>query len=104
MTLTNKLALTTEGIEIAIELPTGLAMEQISLSSDVLNIQITDLPNQSVQLSLYNLTGQLIYQKNVSVLGKVHQESINVHDFPSGFYVLSIMYGVESLQRKVIVR
>ena len=38
LTLTNKLAITTEGIEIAIELPKGLAMEQISLSSDVLNI------------------------------------------------------------------
>ena len=38
LTLTNKLAIATEGIEIAIELPKGLAMEQISLSSDVLNI------------------------------------------------------------------
>jgi len=38
LTLTNKLDIATEGIEIEIELPIGLAMEQISLSSDVLNI------------------------------------------------------------------
>jgi hypothetical protein len=38
LTLTNKLDIATEGVEIEIELPKGLAMEQISLSSDVLNI------------------------------------------------------------------
>ena len=38
LTLTNEVAITTEGIEMAIALPKGLAMEQISLSSDILNI------------------------------------------------------------------
>lgn len=37
-TLANQDAITTEGIEITIELPKGLEMEQISLSSDILDI------------------------------------------------------------------
>jgi len=63
--------------------------------------------NQSLrnsQLSLLNMTGQLIFAKKLAVAANQHKETLNLASVPRGVYYLKIENGVESVVKKVVLR
>ena len=57
-----------------------------------------------VQFNLYNLTGQLVRNRNLGILDKgYYQEELNVTDLPEGQYLLQINSTNQVVTKKIVV-
>jgi hypothetical protein len=56
-----------------------------------------------VEVSLYNLQGQLLYHRNFRVQGETTVETVNMNRYARGNYILKVQAGERS-ERKVIVK
>ena len=70
-------------------------------TADQLNIQFTYKEASSFRLNINNLLGELVYSedfKDVSTINK----SLNIKQFPSGTYIVTIANPTGSLSRKIV--
>jgi hypothetical protein len=86
---------------------TTTATEQTSDNSDklliypnpaanVLNIECS--PSQNLMLTLFNLMGEPVMQRNSSGT----KESVDISFLPSGMYIIKVSGGDREVQRKVV--
>ncbi|MBL4652918.1 MAG: T9SS type A sorting domain-containing protein [Flavobacteriales bacterium] len=59
--------------------------------------------NESIELSIMDITGKIIYSKSVNAGIGIHQEYVNVSDFDTGIYFVSATKGAKQQTTKFTV-
>lgn len=72
-------------------------------SSDVINIAYSNLGTQDLSVNIHDLFGNKLYTEDFKNQNVLFQQSINVSDFNSGIYFLSIQEGERTYTKKFIV-
>ena len=70
-------------------------------TTNLLNIQFKDLADD-FSLNLLNLQGQLLYQKQLSLNGAKHLETLDLSDLPKGLYLIRLVNEQKALVKKII--
>ncbi len=71
-------------------------------TNNMLNISFELLEPAEVQIRLQDILGQEIYSTDQGTVANTYQNSINLSDYASGVYLLSIQVGEELLVRKIV--
>jgi PKD repeat protein len=58
---------------------------------DILYVEIDNLNITNAHISLLNMVGQIIYDKNVALQGSGFKTAINLKEQPKGMYILSVV-------------
>ena len=57
---------------------------------------------ESVQVKLYNLIGEVVYEENLGVISGPVKHQVNLANLPSGNYLLHVTTGNKAISRKII--
>lgn len=71
---------------------------------DVLYIKLAMHTFSDVQLSLMNMTGQVLIQNQQTLQKGNHDLNININHLPEGVYILNIRVNEQSVAKRVVVR
>ena len=72
-------------------------------TNDLLNIQIRTPEFEAVDIRIYSITGQELWQKNISASGQSIIVPVNISGFSSGIYFIRIGSGTQSTVEKFVV-
>ena len=94
---------TTEPIAVVIDELSFLENFKIAyFPNHTLQLQFWSLQNQSLQMTLFDLQGRNLGQKNTSLEQGFNAFEWSLEDFPEGIYLLQLSDGRESFVRKVL--
>lgn len=60
-------------------------------ADDIVNVNLLDLPNGSVNMSIIDLKGSIVFENNFNIISKNQLESINLNSLSSGVYILKVL-------------
>ncbi len=79
--------------------------KQLSLfpnpSNNIINIQ-GDWENENNRINLFDISGKLIFQKEINSYGNNINEELNISDFPNGIYFIEIKSDTQTFKEKII--
>jgi hypothetical protein len=70
--------------------------------SDMLNISISQADLRQVDFSVYNILGQIVYNKQGINLNKTHSEILDLRYLPNGIYFVQVALAGERVVREVV--
>ena len=115
LTVENVIAQWEEGRDVQLEFAESLLldideilMDQVCLlypnpCSDYINLRILAETQNSYNVSLYNLQGQLVYFKQLNYINESHVFKLDLSGLNSGIYFYSISDGFKEYKSKIIV-
>ncbi|UCH15589.1 MAG: T9SS type A sorting domain-containing protein, partial [Bacteroidales bacterium] len=73
-------------------------------TDDMLNIEISDAGSQGIEIEILDITGTLIYQKQLSSSGAHFTEKIDLSGYAKGIYLVKVRQADAVYIGKVVVR
>ncbi len=70
---------------------------------DQLSVSLTLIQNETITVSLFNLSGQVMTQAVTEAEAGMFVKEMSVENLPAGLYILSVRYGEENLTEKIQV-
>ena len=71
--------------------------------SEYLNIEMAHFNGQSVQITLTNVTGKIMYNQNIEVNGNLNS-FVDVSQFPTGTYFIQIQANDQKMVKQIIIQ
>ncbi len=72
-------------------------------ATDLLEMEYTETVSRNVTVSLYDMTGRMVIQKEVPGSLGNNKLAFSVQDFPAGVYTFEIRNSMEMLRKKVVI-
>ena len=74
-----------------------------SVSSDFVNINLTEKVQGATQITLTNLMGQNVYQQTLNSIGKTQTQTVSTKNLPAGMYIIGVRVGSTLQSQKITV-
>ncbi len=71
-------------------------------ADDIVNIEASNISSTTANISVTDITGKLLLQKEIKAVNKNINTSIDINAFAPGFYILTVKAGVEQKVMKLV--
>jgi hypothetical protein len=73
-------------------------------TENILNIELNDADNQPLEIEIFTITGEVIYQKNYKNIAAHFVEQVDLSDYAKGIYLVKVKQNKTVTVGKVVVR